>query len=1250
LTSTIKYFDIQNFEAQWADSPPARQAVMVDQAENLSPDEGILPALEGYACANQTLKARAIPALQALSQKTASLSAPKENGSLPQEGMAVSARVCTRIYGKLAGMEDEREKSFLIRLLAGMDGMGPGSAFMALAAGHLSAKSMEGMIPVLSEPERLCLTAHYIHSNPDIRLTLAPLFKRILASVNKRSHVIDFFAQLFDSGRDTDPFLHNIKPALRDSKSILAKEMASIDLNIKIRGLKALSMVANRIPVSILEGCLNQETGPRLRKVVYRIIRNAAPGTYADLFDSIYTLLDRMGEAETQTAVKALAASGKHPMHEFLNIIQTQHPHLVPQIMKETQNLSKTGFLFLQDLALSPGHYRSGIHREINIACIFGMVKKRPERVARLLKKMVPRRPELKTKRVNAFLSHTQDLLDKEKKDITSVFRPQPSDRAPTIRERDFSNRKLTGKDHVFKGTLFHQCRFFNSTLSALSFNSTSLVHADFTEAQFDTVTFDNSLWINVTARKAVFKNCRFLSARICNTDFQEATFIDCFFTEAIITGTDFNRADLLFSSFCQATLSSVFLNNTRGCHLDFSGVRARFSRFPSPDQMALRTGEIDYNARKFQPATQNIPALDEPVIQRINLMIFCEFTRYGQEKFLRQNRMSLLTALDIFAPKSRDLFRIIPALLHTNASFSLTEDVPEDTPCGIADYTPQIQTLSLITSYTNEASWVCRPPSSPAILGLFTIGSVGSVAQTKDSDIDYWVCIREAELMPGHRRLLENKLTHLEKMAIAHFHTQVTFFIVDIDRVRANDFGDSTMESSGSAQAGILKEEFYRTMIYIAGKLPLWAVLPTSVSHRYYAAVAKRLSLPGHQCRYLDLGDIHDISYGEYFGASVWQMFKWIKSPFKSILKMALLEKYFSQSSKSLLLCNQYKIEWMNTGSRLRLAQNDSYYFLVKHLVRFYEAQKDAHSVNLLLTCFFLKLGIPDTEALEQTPFGMRRVLLLKCLSTWGWEMKKAREVGRIDTWPYKNILRLSRALEAYIIEKYNRVTEAGRDKGILETMISPEDRTILEHKVKIEFSREPMKVQKVLLVSRGDSHFSRLYLKCIKPTPPSGSWALINQSRNQADELIFRADTIEEIGAFLVVNGLFSARTRIRLPSSPFPLTEDGVNSLFKSLLDFFSPRLEKPVPFKQLLAYPEKKAVFASINFYARENDRTLTHYTALYINGWNEIFCRSGYAPKGFISIAHVKRELAFNLRMTRLPDQTVFFSRFHRPVK
>ena len=59
-------------------------------------------------------------------------------------------------------------------------------------------------------------------------------------------------------------------------------------------------------------------------------------------------------------------------------------------------------------------------------------------------------------------------------------------------------------------------------------------------------------------------------------------------------------------------------------------------------------------------------------------------------------------------------------------------------------------------------------------------------------------------------------------------------------------------------------------------------------ISVKYYDLILDCItSLPGTK-RYIDLGDIHEISPIEYFGASVWQMFKWLKSPFKSVIKMA--------------------------------------------------------------------------------------------------------------------------------------------------------------------------------------------------------------------------------------------------------------------------------------------------------------------------------------------------------------------------
>ena len=194
-------------------------------------------------------------------------------------------------------------------------------------------------------------------------------------------------------------------------------------------------------------------------------------------------------------------------------------------------------------------------------------------------------------------------------------------------------------------------------------------------------------------------------------------------------------------------------------------------------------------------------------------------------------------------------------------------------------------------------------------IESLFTIGSIGSIAQSSDSDIDYWVCIRKEWFDYEAMLRFRKKLRKIESWAAHEFNTEIHFFIVNIDDAAKNDFGRSDNESSGSAQGRLLKEEFYRTMIHVAGKIPFWCTLPTAVSRQNYDLIFKTISGCDKNgcsetndfiynkyinCRYLNFGDIHDIPAGEYFGASIWQMFKLLKSPFKSVLKMGLLGKVY--------------------------------------------------------------------------------------------------------------------------------------------------------------------------------------------------------------------------------------------------------------------------------------------------------------------------------------------------------------------
>lgn len=91
-----------------------------------------------------------------------------------------------------------------------------------------------------------------------------------------------------------------------------------------------------------------------------------------------------------------------------------------------------------------------------------------------------------------------------------------------------------------------------------------------------------------------------------------------------------------------------------------------------------------------------------------------------------------------------------------------------------------------------------------------------------------------------------------------------------------------------------LLLDEFYRTAVRLAGKRILWNMVPCDEEEHYDDYVmtlyAQGVLTPNE---WLDLGGLSSLSAEEYFGASLWQLYKSIDSPYKAVLKTLLLEAY---------------------------------------------------------------------------------------------------------------------------------------------------------------------------------------------------------------------------------------------------------------------------------------------------------------------------------------------------------------------
>ncbi|WP_289022426.1 class I adenylate cyclase [Desulfobacter postgatei] len=1279
MNLAIDNFDYHLFESHWEKLSRQEKVLIVKNAGKLDPEIAILPVLTGLTSYYASVRSHAQKSLEAIQINIGELLADALDKNQYATGIKKSVSLCARIYAAIQADMAFDQLSFFLKTLLGINGKGAYFAFKALCQGLVSIDDMEKLIFTVPEPERLAFVDEYIQSSPGIRLKFGFMFKRILNSIQQRDCVVKFFAGLFDRQRDVDPFLNNINSELRDPEQILSNEIRSQFPETRVIGLKALAMMVTKISPDLLIDILDREESEEHRIVVYNIVEESSVGTYKELADPILRLFYQRSKREALHAFKALVVSGKFAPHRLLKMMRNKYPSLIPLIHSEISDLSKFSFFIIQDIALNQNQYVN-LNFGANLACIFGMIKKRPERIVKIFVKYATDDKAVDRRAIKSFIEKTKQILAQEKKSIETEFDPviqlvhkkttemsrasltlmqnrieklKHNENSTTVYLEDqvFTSVNLSSCDFSLTSLFFNKSIIDNSDFSKTSFSNTffkkTVFHnVDMRQARFKEVNFDHTVFINVNAASAVFTNCSFQHTAMYNCDFSHACLKEAPFIEATISKVSFNLADLSGACFSYSTISAVSFMNAVIDQADFSGTNARFCQFPPKGSVHFRADALNFNARKYQLSVDHLPPMKRSIVAEINMQIFSEFIHYGEEKFLKQNQLSILTAFDLFNKDQTDLFQLIPLLLHENIVLPGMKAIDTQTPCGIWNYMTSPETLEILSKYIDSKEITVGGCPDYAIESLFTIGSVGSIAQESRSDIDYWVCINEDNLSTLDIALLKKKLEILEKMALDEFHTQVTFFIVDVQRAKNNDFGGTTHESSGTAQSNLLKEEFYRTMLHVAGKIPLWAVVPSTICMNYYSGISNSGIICSNTSKYIDLGDVNAISTGEYLGASLWQMFKSLKSPYKSVIKMALLEKYIYAYKGKKLLCNEYKDEWMNSGAQLKLAQNDAYFILLEHLRDYFQAIGDPHSVALLLQCFFLKLGISEQTQIDDTIFGLRKILLEYCIHQWDLTKDDIFKLGRFKDWKYGEIATLSKTINAYMIKTYKKIMDHLAGQDLSRSKLSPEDRTVLGRKVFIEFVKLPHRIEKMRLLPRNDRYYRHLYLQYIKSGNNSGMWQLLNKDKdghNYLEDILIKAETIEAIGGWLIYNQLYREDRVINLVPNPTVVTFNAIRNLYKAMHHFFSPLLENPVSFDQLLMADKVVGLFVSTNFYAPAKQEKTTDYTIIYLNSWGELFHEGVWSTRGFSTIEEIEQDILRKMKLKEMPLNTIFYS-------
>ena len=594
--------------------------------------------------------------------------------------------------------------------------------------------------------------------------------------------------------------------------------------------------------------------------------------------------------------------------------------------------------------------------------------------------------------------------------------------------------------------------------------------------------------------------------------------------------------------------------------------------------------------------------------------------------RVLRYNKARIERALTLMPEKHRPLFHVLPFLVHVNHEAlpgyvaPLTSD--ETVPFGINNYSfrPDVE----------QALQRCFPaqshlfsdikqiwPRQRAVDALVLMGSVGTIAQTDDSDYDFWVCIDGKRFSTTELTLLQQKLTAIEKWADNTFGIEVHFFLSEIDKVKQNDFGVAEGESAGSAQALFLKAEFYNTNIVVAGKAPFWWLTPEKTTEKQYQAIYNSLEKGGSPDVdwFMDLGHLERLDASELFGAAIWQLGKAMDSPFKSVLKMAKLEVYLANISHGQPLCTLLK-KHVHRGAEApgHVADIDPYALMFDELIAHYKANGQAEDIAVLQQCLYLKCGCTLSHPLvegEQANF--KRKIMASYAKQWGWSRKLLAHLDNQQDWTFNERVQLSRRIHRFLLKCYRRIS---KEISHHQQVMDQKDMTVLGRRLSTYYAKKPDKIEFLRRAFDESLYCEKITIAMRQLKNGDEVWSayagdLLSKSGIIDDsQKVTQAASAIALMVWLVSSKIIDTNSKVYLDYNYGEVSELDLNDLLKHLCKYFPPVKVSSLPRNDLLAPERITACFAIVNFPTLRQKATVENVSILYTTSWGETFLRHG----------------------------------------
>ncbi|HWV09550.1 MAG TPA: class I adenylate cyclase [Pseudomonas sp.] len=521
--------------------------------------------------------------------------------------------------------------------------------------------------------------------------------------------------------------------------------------------------------------------------------------------------------------------------------------------------------------------------------------------------------------------------------------------------------------------------------------------------------------------------------------------------------------------------------------------------------------------------------------------------------RFMKVNDGRLARAMQALSTRQQLVLKLLPLLFHVNHPL-LPGYVSGLTPAGLSGFEPGDDVLADAQRLTRSFSYKPRRGNVPQpIHGLFLMGSLGTVAQAEQSDMDLWVC-NAPDLSPQEIAELRKKCDLLESWAATQ-GAEAHFFLIDPARFTLGDReAQLTSDDCGTTQHYLLLDEFYRTAIWLGGRTPMWWLVPVYEEQRYDTYTRTLLNKRFIRAEeVLDLGHLAQIPPGEFVGAGMWQLYKGIESPYKSVLKLLLTEVYASEHPT--VECLSLRFKQAVYANQLDLDELDPYIVVYRRLEEYLKGRGETERLELIRRCLYLKVNKKISRPPRDRRKSWQRLLLERLTGEWHWTPRQLSLLDSRSQWKMRQVSSERRALVNELTYSYRFLSAFARTQQAGSSLNS-RDLGVLGRRLYAAFERKAGKIEFINPGIAPDLGEDTLTLvQCPSPEAPNEiQWALFNGSLGAQEWPDFaplkRARELIELLAWCHRNGVIDNGTRVSLHPGTSDLTEFELSNLIGSL----------------------------------------------------------------------------------------------------